>query len=332
MDSDDLYAGLNSYSFGVSSSSTATTTLSPTALAHPTPQPSLYDPALHHEDVPRGRADTASVHTFGGAAIASSSRGSSVSRTPSLHFTDEELDDDEYVYNSQTEYNEGEGHREHNDAWLQSERRDSLPMDIVPPANRDREREGSLTTLRRPSRSLDDDLRQFHTSRAATEVVPRSEPSIRGDWIAREQPAQDDVDFDMDYILGDMNRRPSTAQSIAQAAPPRGSSNFMAFRRRLSNATTGTMEDTFAKHINKYDEQYGQRKQDWSFQREKADGTGNSVVAGRDRSNKKKAAASAVGTTSISQDLWRCVYVGRFKVNFTHLISESQHIMLCDPN
>ncbi|THH14959.1 hypothetical protein EW146_g5439 [Bondarzewia mesenterica] len=104
-------------------------------------------------------------------------------------------------------------------------RRPSLPMAIPgrsPPAGAPtfehadagglREREGSIVTLRRPSRSLDDDLRTVNAGMSGPVALATSEPMSRADWRAfenefdaRQEQASGTGDayegLNLDYIL-----------------------------------------------------------------------------------------------------------------------------------
>jgi hypothetical protein len=177
-----------------------------------------------------------------------------------------------------------------------------------------RNREDSLATIRRPSRSLDDDLRMMNAAAGAGPstidgVVPKSEPVGRADWRSLEAQQQQQVQitqtqtppdnnaldgYDTSYILQTSSRRGSLAPSyvdrnvfaISRGQPSRQSTGFMkggwgaglawsGGGRRPSTATTGTMnDDSFTANVRRFDPEYGGQSGDWMFKREKADGLG----------------------------------------------------------
>jgi hypothetical protein len=230
-----------------------------------------------------------------------------------------------------------------------------------------REREDGLATLRRPSRSLDDDLRTLNTSFGpGGGLEPKSEPRSRGDWAsleahvqAQQQQEQSQPDnyapesnnvyqelgLNLEYVLGAGSapgRRSSDAMSYVQAQQRHSSHapslwGWNAAGRRPSTVTVGTAaDDTFARHVRKWDGRLG----DWSFKREKADGIGlynpwgietktglsskglSEVTRTSDEKakgkGKEKAAdrnKSDMGMLPGTQEIWRCEFVGRFKVD-----------------
>ena len=199
----------------------------------------------------RGRkmSDTASQHTFGGGhrrggpRSSSSSRSRSSVRSPVLEFSSEdevELDYDS-VHGTYTQVGlDADEEVVAGGRFMGPDdhgRRGSLPM-AIPGMSADdvlRNREDSLATLRRPSRSLDDDLRLMNAAAAVSGkahegVVPKSEPSSRADWRNLEiqqqqqqqqqqqnvQPPQENAldGYDASYILEDTgSRRGSVALS-----------------------------------------------------------------------------------------------------------------------
>ncbi|KZT21410.1 hypothetical protein NEOLEDRAFT_758130 [Neolentinus lepideus HHB14362 ss-1] len=213
-------------------------------------------------------------------------------------------------------------------------RRGSLPMDIpmsnlhISGGNPSRDREGSVATMRRPSRSLGDSLIlssvAASTSAAAT---ASSQPQTKGDWVNLASQMQDqpvnDVDayhgLDMDYILSGA-RRLSTQSYVAPITEEaRGNAShgfgFMSWGfpmsgsagRRPSIATVGS--DTFLKHVTRWNDTTA-----WMFKKESDKGQGASV-----RSGSTHATASArprnEGMKVGTQEIWKCPYVGRFRVD-----------------
>ena len=179
-------------------------------------------------------------------------------------------------------------------------RRRSLPMaipganataDLCPNDNvlEGREREPSLATLRRPSRSLDDEMRSMNINNAGVGVGGASEPLSKGDWATLELRTEDGQapyqDINLGYILGGhdvaLSRRSSDALSFAQPIRrPSQATQMLAFGwgwngpvRRPSTATVATgFDDTFVRHLRGWDENYVEQKGFW-FKKEKADGT-----------------------------------------------------------
>jgi len=98
-----------------------------------------------------------------------------------------------------------------------------------------REREGSVTTLRRPSRSLDDDLHSISAGIGGLGVAPSSNPITRADWRAIEEheaSRQDELGgagvydgLNLEYILsgsmaGPGSRRSSHSFMQSMPVPP----------------------------------------------------------------------------------------------------------------
>jgi hypothetical protein len=210
--------------------------------------------------------------------------------------------------------------------YLSQGRRGSLPMAIPgssPNAFDDEEvarnREDSLATLGRPSRSLNVDLTMMNPAASAGSanegIVPKSEPVDQADWRSleaqqstHEQASQDDAldGYDQSYILGfgsPDSRQGSLALSylennISRGQPSRQSIGFkvsgwgsgLAWSgggRRPSTATTGTNDDTFTANVRRFDPEYGGQSGDWFIKREQADGWDcvrrSRIMAGRRR-------------------------------------------------
>ena len=259
------------------------------------------------------------------------------------------------------------------------QRRGSLPMSIPQPLARDRE--DSLATLRRPSRSLDDDLKSFHAARAAAAAAatpgadPQSEPQSKADWRelehrasmsslkGKEREVEPDLGNPNDWIAefqeqfkGGITSFPLDA-SVPPSSPSiptgRRKSSIMSSwsrfapggSRRPSTATTGTNDDAFHKHVKRWDPFYSERRTDWVFTRERAeDGLVTRPPADRtvapflypdtptsprtsvSMSSERTLASDSVagsasrrkptgtGMTRGSEEIWRCLFVGRYKV------------------
>ncbi|TFL03091.1 hypothetical protein BDV98DRAFT_415511 [Pterulicium gracile] len=261
------------------------------------------------------------------------------------------------------------------------QRRGSLPMPIPQPIARDRE--DSLATLRRPSRSLDDDLKAFHAARAAAAAGavpvpgadPASEPQSKADWRelehrasmsslkGKEREVEPDLGNPNDWIaeFQEQFKGGITSFPLDASAPPssplvppgRRKSSIMSSwsrfapggSRRPSTATTGTNDDAFHKHVKRWDPFYSERRTDWVFTRERAeDGlvtrppadrtvapflypdtptsprTSMSVSSERTLASESVAGSTArrkpvgTGMTRGSEEIWRCLFVGRYKV------------------
>ena len=277
----------------------------------------------------RGRvmSDTASQHTFGGGDRRSGLRTSSSSRSGSrssvrstgLEFSSEDEVELDYDFTHGTYTQAGLDPDEElgvGGRYLSQGRRGSLPM-AIPGSSPDtfndeeaaRNREDSIATLRRPSRSLDDDLTMMNppaiTVSANEGIVPKSEPVGRADWRSleaqqqqhpqqqstHEQASQADPlnGYDTDFILG--SRRGSLAMSYFENDVSRGQSSrqSIGFKvggwgsglawsgggRRPSTATTGTTnDDSFTANVRRFDPEYGGQSGDWFIKREQADGPG----------------------------------------------------------
>ncbi|KAJ7141327.1 hypothetical protein C8R44DRAFT_974870 [Mycena epipterygia] len=188
-------------------------------------------------------------------------------------------------------------------------RRPSLPMAIpgVPlddaPARRDRE--GSLATLRRPSRSLDDQV-SILTVGAPTDpangpvpaATPVSVPGSDGDWrslSARHRPASpsvptfatpappsvDGFGFDLDWSTmqaGITGLDMSDVAVHARASRDRRPSQLSLMLRRPSTASGGSVmydPDTFSAAVRGWGgEEYERQRKYWTFRRDAADGRG----------------------------------------------------------
>ena len=230
-------------------------------------------------------------------------------------------------------------------------RRGSFPMPI-PGTSSDalsnRSREGSILTIRRPSRSLDGDLASHmssHSGEDAATVVPRSEPLTRADFRSLEVLAtQQQLDnppsdrggayegFDLQYVLsrgsdGSIRSFRSTAQPSFMSPARTSTSDPSSFRlsstwvRRTSTVTlhttgSGGGEDSFLRHVGLY----GSRSDQWSFLKEKADGPSASGVssARHGRSSSLAPPPNVVDKQTMlpgAQEIWRSGHVGRYKVD-----------------
>ncbi|KAG2128950.1 uncharacterized protein EDB93DRAFT_1243504 [Suillus bovinus] len=319
-------------------------------------------PDLHpRHGFQRGRLipDNVSQHTFGQpavrystASITSSRSSSRVSLRSDLQFSsDEEVEIASYNGGSSPvtfardldNIDENENSPVFHPRPLFSERRrGSLPMAIpgaISDAVSNRSREDSILTIRRPSRSLDDDFMPSHTEEDPAAVAPRSEPLTRADFRSLEAQAQQQQSesdtwasgWDLSYVLsrkseGSIHSVRSTAQ-LSFLAPARNStSTGEPSSSRLSNiwngsgrrTSTGTLqttnsgEDTFAKHIGMYDTQ-----NQWAFWKEKADAQ---PVPNVRRPNAQAGAPVIMDKTKRTmypgtQEIWRSGHVGRFRVD-----------------
>ncbi|KAG2135434.1 hypothetical protein DEU56DRAFT_391877 [Suillus clintonianus] len=298
--------------------------------------------------------DNVSQHTFGHpalrystASIASSRSSSRASFRSELHFSsDEEVEIASYDGSSSPvtfardldNIDENENSPVFHPRPLFEPRRGSLPMAIpgaLSDAVSNRSREDSILTIRRPSRSLDDDLLSSHSGEDAAAVVPRSEPLTRADFRSLEAHAvqqQSEPDtwasgWDLSYVLsrkseGSIRSFRSTAQ-LSFLAPARNSagaaelsrlSNMWNGGRRTSTGTlqtTNSGEDTFLKHVGMYDPQ-----NQWSFMKEKADAQPVPTIrrpnAPGTPINMDKAKRTMYPGT---QEIWRSGHVGRYRVD-----------------
>ena len=336
-------------------------------------------------------SDTASQHTFGGGrGFGSSSVSVDNSRSPSRssdrsaghEFSSEEELDLDYEPPSLDIYlqedfdpDDAPGSSRYSEATIGG-RRGSLPMAIPGSVgsssgamdDTSRGREDSLITLRRPSRSLDDDLTSVVIAAGVQSsegrdlsVEPASEPLSRADFrnlhdhIEQRQqqqptptpiaPSNDAYEaFDLNYIMGDMgSRRASLAPSYIQQQrelPQRQSRGFRVGGwgaglqwnggRRPSTATTGTTDDVFIRHAQRFDENYAFASLQWSFRREEADGRGPHVSSMSIRSEQSrepvpatvKQADSNATMVPGTQELWRHEFIGRFKIDRMALMCE----------
>lgn len=213
-------------------------------------------------------------------------------------------------------------------------RRGSLPMAIpgavqASDAYSTRSREGSIFTVRRPSRSWDDTgtHRSSHSGEDPTVILPKSEPLSRADWLSveaqlqanqqQQQPQQQVVEhnvlegLNLDYILskhseGSIRSVGSRLSFVQGPLGPRLSSPHLFLGP--GSTTTLPFEDSFMKHLQKYDRAFVDQRYFWSFRREKADASTN---------RRRQQAHHKIGkeTGPRVQEMWRCGHVGRFKVD-----------------
>jgi hypothetical protein len=228
-------------------------------------------------------------------------------------------------------------------------RRGSLPMTIpgtVQPSDAYsiRSREGSILTVRRPSRSWDDasTYRSSHGGDDPSHMLPKSEPNSRADWLSieaqiqakqpqQQQPQQEQEQeqeqppvllgacegFDLSYIMS----RPSEGSirsgrsglSFVQGGMGNRISSPYLFRAAGSSVTL-PFEDTFMRHIQKSDQAFDPQRYYWSFQRERADAS-NSSLRRRQQAQHHRHDKSGKETGPRVQEMWRCGHVGRFKVD-----------------
>ncbi|KAJ7071956.1 hypothetical protein C8F01DRAFT_222385 [Mycena amicta] len=187
-------------------------------------------------------------------------------------------------------------------------RRPSLPMAIPGTSPDDynrRDREGSVATLRRPSRSLDDQI-SVHTRDTQT-PSPVSVPESDGDWrslearvAAREPPSPslailptfaggsgggfDSFGFDLDWSNMQGGITSIDMRDIAVHASRSGVNNdrrpsqLSLVLRRPSTASGGSVmpdSDTFAAAVRGWGgDEYERQRKYWTFRRDTADGRG----------------------------------------------------------
>lgn len=214
-------------------------------------------------------------------------------------------------------------------------RRGSLPM-AIPGALKStdshtaRSREGSILTVRRPSRSWDESSvhRSSHSVEDPTIVLPKSEPLPRVGRLSLEvqlQGKSQQVEantydgLDLTYILSKRSegsiRSFNSHLSFIQA----GASSYRRSSPRLSGIHLGStstlqIDDSFTRHLQKHDRSYDADRYYWSFQREKADASNSSLRRRRQAHPHNNAKLAKEGPSRV-QEMWRCGHVGRFKVD-----------------
>ena len=251
-------------------------------------------------------------------------------------------------------------------------RRGSLPMAIPgvvqgSDANSIRSREGSILTVRRPSRSWDDSSthRSSLSGEDPTVILPKSEPHSRADWLSveaqlhakqqqqhqqqQQQPQPQQVvepgvydGLDLQYILsrrseGSIRSVNSRLSFVQGAAGPRRSSPHI-FRAAESSIIL-PFEDTFTRHLQRFHRGYDDQRYNWSFQRERADASSSSSRR-RQQVQQYRNDKSGNSAGPRVQEMWRCGHVGRFKVDrlvfkraFASCLSfDSTYHPSCDPN
>lgn len=212
-------------------------------------------------------------------------------------------------------------------------RRGSLPMAIpgaVQHSDTTRSREGSILTIRRPSRSWDATSvhRSSYSGEDPTVILPKSEPLSRADWLslevqlqAKQQQAADANVYDgldLQYILskhseGSIRSFNSRLSFVQGAAGHRRSSPRLS-AIALGSSTTLPFEDSFIRHLQKHDRAFDALRYYWSFQREKAD-LSSSSSRRRQIAHHHRTEKTAKEIPSRVQEMWRCGHVGRFKVD-----------------
>ncbi|KAF8134506.1 hypothetical protein EV363DRAFT_1323724 [Boletus edulis] len=221
-------------------------------------------------------------------------------------------------------------------------RRGSLPMaipGIVQPSDAfsTRSREGSILTVRRPSRSWDDTSthRSSHSGEDPSLLLPRSEPLSRADWRsvaqlqAQQAPEQEqeqeqatapsNYGFDMQYILsrqseGSIRSVGSRLSFVHAPAGPRRSSPHLFLGAGSTTTLPLPFEDSFMRHLRKHDRAFDDDRYFWSFQRERADASSSSSRR-RQQAHQHRTDKSGKDTGPRVQEMWRCGHVGRFKVD-----------------
>ncbi|KAK0195093.1 hypothetical protein F5146DRAFT_271518 [Armillaria mellea] len=291
------------------------------------PLPSRRDPSRNHS------SDTASRRTFGTSSASASvtslsSTGPSSSHLTSATTTDDEReergvefdddyndyhDDDIEISSVMYEGSSVEGPAV-SGRWMGSlssfasgygERRVSLPIPVPGSSSASTSNGGRRTdilTLRRPSKSLDEDsmLANIHSS---ADCQTSSLPESDGDWRslnakgkgkAREEslpplPAKvttDPQDFDLDWNAfgrGITSFDQPISDIVNTVDSRRGSTSrsLMSWGRRPSTATTGSSfsDDIFTRHVAKGDPYYKDQRRVWTFRREQSEGSGGQSVS-----------------------------------------------------
>lgn len=228
-------------------------------------------------------------------------------------------------------------------------RRGSLPMAIpgaVQPSDTHttRSREGSILTIRRPSRSWDatSARRSSYSGEDPTVILPKSEPLSRADWLsleaqlqAKQQQAPEANVYDgldLQYILpkhSEGSIRSFNSRLSFVHGPRRSSPLPSVIALGPGSSTTLPIEDSFLRHIQRNDRAFDSLRYYWSFQREKADGS-NSSLRRRQQAHHHRTDKSAKETPSRVQEMWRCGHVGRFKVDRLVLKRTFLQYLFCD--
>ncbi|KAK0505088.1 hypothetical protein EDD18DRAFT_1127667 [Armillaria luteobubalina] len=338
------------------------------------PLRSRRDPSRNHS------SDTASRRTFGTSSASASvtslsSTGPSSSHLTSATTTDDEReergvefdddyndyhDDDIEISSVMYEGSSVEGPAV-SGRWMGSlssfasgygERRVSLPIPVPGTSSASTSNDGRRTdilTLRRPSKSLDEDsmLANLHSS---ADCQTSSLPESDGDWRrkAREEslpplPAKvtpESQDFDLDWNAfgqGITSFDQPITDIVSTVDSRRGSTSrsLMTWGRRPSTATTGSSfsDDIFTRHVAKGDPYYKDQRRVWTFRREQSEGSGGPSASKKvgllnprggvneressERERREKEARSVAnwnGMRPNSHEIWRNPMVGRFKV------------------
>ncbi|KAH7927541.1 hypothetical protein BV22DRAFT_1060876 [Leucogyrophana mollusca] len=318
--------------------------------------------STHHPRRGRDLPDTASQHTFGHGArrpgVASSSASAASSRSSSrtsnrsgLEFSSEDEVEISY-FDADVEIGDLGAPFLH--AATLEGRRGSLPMSIPGSGSAgDSASNRSILTLRRPSRSLDDDLSSHFSSNSGedpTAAMPKSEPqTLNEHWrVYTQSQTQGSSNtyegyegWNLGYVLNRNSNgsigsyrssiAPSVVQGPLKAHGDASSSRLSSIapwevsRKRNSTAsfqTSNSGEDAFQRHLQRFDEAYKSREGQWTFRRENADGlgptSGSSVRGGRNALVLAPPVSSErVKKTMFpgNQEIWRSNYVGRFKVD-----------------
>lgn len=266
-------------------------------------------------------SDTASHHTFGtssaSASVASFSASDGVEFDDDMYYSDEErIEISSVRYDGSTiDVQERYPHAQTPATSFASgfgERRVSLPI-AVP----DRDREGSILTLRRPSKSLDQDspLSPAPVDRNEPTSVPESD----GDWKslrARKSKSKDShpmtappvkvispspshQDFDPDWSAIGRGITSFDQPMFAETSESRrGSSNsIFPWARRPSTATTASLfsnDDPFFRAVGSlWAPDYRDQRRAWTFRRERPDGPALSPT-----STTSKKGRGSIGDTS----------------------------------
>ncbi|TCD69797.1 hypothetical protein EIP91_006110 [Steccherinum ochraceum] len=287
--------------------------------------------------------DDASQHTFGGGFDHYGFRDGNFLASDQMSLNEDDEDDD--VRGASVSPVTFTQPGDDNDVGELDSRRGTLPYNM-PTATASfedatsfsREREDSMATVtvRRASRSMDDDLNlvpstastlgpgnQHHTAQF---VIDKPQDPVDVPPEPQMENENDVYDgFNMDYIMDESARRHSISQTSfmerSSNSQLQNSHEISPFNwvpgvggsRRPSTITVGTTagEDIFTRHLRKNDDKYNQRRIDWSFKKESTDGRGpkNPLVPPHDPTGARK--SMMPGT----QEIWRQAFIGRFKVD-----------------
>ncbi|KAH8080250.1 hypothetical protein BXZ70DRAFT_901466, partial [Cristinia sonorae] len=209
--------------------------------------------------------------------------------------------------------------------------------DSIPTA-RNREDSMATVTIRRASRSMEDDLAGTASSGPSSSTSQFMELGHQGALAIEpeSEAVRNDVyeGFRLDYILENDARRDSMSQasfmeinkSTTFSVSNQDISPFNFFPgvggRRPSTITVGTTagEDAFTRHVRKHDDAYMRRRRDWSFLRESNDGRGPKLLTVPPQNSEPQQTPTTMRPGT--QEIWRNAFIGRFKVDRMAMYSD----------